>query len=184
VEIQYRSVACADAGALMEQFADNIGMVRRVVSTIAGPRTFDLVQARVGGSLMSAGSTGGFILSAMESPEPGAWQATLRVSLPHGTSLNLRFPSGQMYEVKLRNSEGRILWTWSADKLFLQADHYVRVTGEWSATVMVPHPPATPEGPHVYTLEAWLTTAEGEPRFGAVTTVEMPRTVPGVNAGR
>src|SRR5215475_4509008 len=45
MEIRYRSFTCADTGVQSEQFAENIGMVRRTVQTIAGPRTYDLVAA-------------------------------------------------------------------------------------------------------------------------------------------
>jgi hypothetical protein len=58
--------------------------------------------------------------------------------------------------------------------LFIAAEHELEISGGWSAEVTVPEPPRIPEGPQVYTLEAYLTTAEGEPRFGAVTTIEIP----------
>jgi len=38
----------------------------------------------------------------------------------------------------------------------------------------IPFPPAVPERRHVYTMEAWMTNFEGEPRFAAATTAEVP----------
>jgi hypothetical protein len=37
LDIRYRSFSCADAGTEVEQFAENIGMVRRVEQSFAGP---------------------------------------------------------------------------------------------------------------------------------------------------
>src|SRR5689334_14186942 len=48
LEIRYRNSGCADIGVEEEQYAENIGMVRRTVQTFAGPRNYDLVAARIG----------------------------------------------------------------------------------------------------------------------------------------
>jgi hypothetical protein len=178
VQIEYRTYGCADVGAQSEQFTENIGMVRRVVSTIAGPRTFDLVHARLGAATISAGNAGSFSVTAVPAPVPGFWLATLRLDVPTETPLTLHFFSGQEYDLRLRDSRGNILWAWSADKLFAQVVHDIQVQGGYSATVEVPHPPAIPEGPHFYALEAWLTNAGDEPQFAAVTGVDLPRTLP------
>lgn len=179
LEIRYLVLACADTGDISEQFAENIGMVQRVVNTFAGPRTFNLVHAKLGNQVISAGSTGSFTVSALPGQQPGTWTATLRISQPLSSNLKLNFTSGQEYDARLRDSAGNIVWVWSADKLFIQAVHSVAVGGGWSANITVPHPPAIPEGSHAYTLEAWVTNVEGEPRFAAATTVEV---VQGTNA--
>lgn len=174
LEIQYRTFGCADVGDLSEQFVENIGMVRRVVTTFAGPRTFDLVHGRVGNQVISGGSVGSFSVTATLGS--GTMLATLRIQQPSGSQLKLRFSSGQEYDLRVRDSGGQTVYTWSADKLFLQAQHELLISGGWSASVSVPQPPSAPEGPHVYTIEAWLTTADGDPRFAAATTVEIPGT--------
>jgi hypothetical protein len=190
VEVEYQPYACADAGDLLEQFAENIGMVRRVVSTIAGPRTFDLVRARVGNQSITAGETGRFTVSALPGTDRGSWQVTLRVDPFSGSGIRLRFPSSQEYDLRLRDTNGNVLWTWSANKLFAPAEHVVSIGG-WSAEETVPHPPAVPEGPQSYVLEAWLTPAQGEPQFAAATSLDLaaPFSVrwvddTAVNAGR
>lgn len=172
LDIRYRTYGCADAGEISEQFAENIGMLQRVVSTIAGPRTYDLVYARVGTQTISPARTGNFSVAATDGAEPGTWQATLRIELP-GT-VRLQFLSGQEFDARLRDSSGRIVWVWSADKLFVQALHDLRINGVWTANIVIPHPPSIPEAPQTYTLEAWMTPNEGEPRFAAVTTVVIP----------
>ncbi len=63
--IQYRAIGCADVGPLQEQYAEHVGMLRRVVSTIAGPRTFDLVAARVGNITIDAAPSASFRWSAL-----------------------------------------------------------------------------------------------------------------------
>lgn len=145
-------------------------MVQRVVNTFAGPRTFNLIHANLGNQQITAGRTGSFSVSALPGPDNGTWIATLRIDQPLGSDLILHFPSGQEYDAKLRDADCRVLWTWSADKLFIQAEHCVGIGGGWSANITVPLPPSIPEGSQAYTPEAWMTNAEGEPRFGAATT--------------
>jgi hypothetical protein len=122
--------------------------------------------------VLTAGETGSFSVTA--APDPNGWSATLRLNV---AQLKLRFPSAQEYDLRLRDTNGTILWTWSANKIFAQIEHVLDIKGGWTATVAVPFPPAIPEGPHVYTLEAWLTTAREDPQIGAVTVVEVPGTV-------
>jgi hypothetical protein len=176
LEIQYVSFTCADHGYESEQYAENIGMVRRVVQTIAGPRTFDLVHARIGNRLVLPGDRGSFTVTADSVPGQGAWLATFRLDLGTGPGMRLGFTSGQEFDAALRDSAGNILWVWSADKLFLQAMHERFVTGEWKETFEVPHPPSIPEGPLNFILEVWLTTAPDQPRFAAAVPIAIQRT--------
>jgi hypothetical protein len=122
IEIRYRTFSCADAGDLSEQHAENIGMVRRVVNTIAGPRTYDLIYARVGNQTISPRSTGNFSVTAMPGSEPGTWQATMRIHQGSGMPMKLRFPSGQEYDLKLRGTDGSI----SLDLVCRQVVHCCR----------------------------------------------------------
>lgn len=182
VEIQYRTYRCSDTGDRLEQFAENIGMVRRDVDTIAGLRTFHLVEAQLGNLTILAKPTGSFAISAVKGQR--SWDVTLRVSLPPGPGLTLRFPSGQEFDAHLRNHEGEIIYTWSANQLFPQAPHEISFTRQWSASFQVPYPPATTTVPEDYTLEAWLTTGVGEPDYAAVTIVTPPETDKLVRADR
>jgi hypothetical protein len=173
IEIQYLPYGCADAGETAENYVDNIGMVRRVVETIAGPRTFDLIHARVGRQVIAAGEVGRFTITASPGMDGASWDVTLRVDPMFGSSLPLRFSSSQEYDLRLRARDGQVLWVWSANKLFAQAEHSVQDIGGWTDTLSVPHPPAVPEGPHSYVLEAWLTPAMGQPQFAAATTLDL-----------
>jgi hypothetical protein len=61
--IKYLVYGCADAGVLEEKFAANIGMIERTEQTIAGPRTYELVLARVGSLTARSGAWGSFTVS-------------------------------------------------------------------------------------------------------------------------
>jgi hypothetical protein len=173
LEVQFQPYGCADAGEVLEQYAENVGMVRRVANTFAGPRTFDLVYARVGRHFITAGETGRFSVAALPGFDRASWEVALRVDPFWGSGVKVRFPTGQEYDIRLRDAAGAILWTWSADKAFPFAEHTITNIGGWKAVVNVPHPPAIPEGPQSYVLEAWLTTADGEPRFAAATSLDL-----------
>jgi hypothetical protein len=169
-EVQFTPYACADAGELSEQYVENIGMVRRVVQTFAGPQVFDLVYAHLGQQVITAGEASGFSVTAIPSAAGGSWDATLRLDL--NSSISVNFPSSQEYDLRLRDSQGKILWTWSADKIFAQTTHTVNLS-RWKAAVVVPNPPSIPEGGQAYVLEAWLTTAPGEAQFAGATTLVL-----------
>jgi len=172
-EVEFKPYACADAGEISEQYVENIGMVRRVVSTIAGPRTYDLVHARIGNQVITAGEAGLFSVTALPGADSASWQVTLRAEPQSNGGPIVTFPSSQEYDLRLRNADGTIVWSWSADKIFAQVVHERSISG-LTATVTVPHPPAVPEGARAYTLEAWLTTAPNGPQFAAATLLTLP----------
>ncbi|HEX5229079.1 MAG TPA: BsuPI-related putative proteinase inhibitor [Bryobacteraceae bacterium] len=174
LEIKYMNFSCADVGDQLEQYVANIGMVRRVVETIAGPRTYDLIYARVGSQVITAGENGGARVTAVVGHEALTWEATLRIEQPDGKALKLSFPSSQEYDFRLRDSGGVILWTWSADRVFSQVVHERDVNG-FIATVTVPFPATIPQGEQTFTLEAWLTSAKDGPQLAAVTTIVNPQ---------
>jgi hypothetical protein len=172
LEIRYRNSSCRDSGLISEQYAASIGMVQRVVSTIAGPRRFDLVSARVGSLSIGDREEGGFTLSLSPVPSKREWEATLRVKAGSGAPLRLLFRDAQEFNVVLRAPDGRVVWDWAADKVFGQESHEVIVNGERQWTVAVPWPWAAEE---VLTAEAWLTTADRTPRIGAALPARAPQ---------
>lgn len=174
LEILYRAIGCADVGPVEEQYAEHLGMLRRVQTTIAGPRTFDLISARVGNIAMDAAPTGRFSLSVGPTLASSPVSATFRLQVNSAAALTLPFSSGQEYDFTLRDSSGKTLWTWSADKSFLQSMHQRTVTDEWRETIQIPWPTAPGGGlqPGDYTLEAWLTTAGSSP-FAATVPVTI-----------
>lgn len=170
LEIRYRVIGCADVGVTGEQYADHLGMLRRVVSTIAGPRTFDLIAARVGNIAIEAAPSASFSVSLGPMTGEGLIPATLRLHVNSNLPLLLSFSSGQEYDLALKNSAGLTLWRWSASQTFLQAFHERIVPDEWSATVDIPWPTIS-QGvlqPGDYTVEAVVTNINTLPLAATV----------------
>ncbi|MBY0504447.1 MAG: hypothetical protein K2X03_11085 [Bryobacteraceae bacterium] len=176
--VKYQSSACTDAGVLSEQFAENIGMLRRVVSTLTGPRTFDLVYARIGTQIIETLDRGRFSIAADQPIGQNSLRITLRIDLGFTPAVRLRFPSAQEFEVALRDPDGKIVWRWSDGKFFDQSVHEKLIGNVWSQTVIVPKPSDDLTG---YTMEGWLTTSPDEPKFAATAPVPPPRIMPASN---
>jgi hypothetical protein len=166
LELRYRTINCADAGVESEQYAENIGMLRRVEQSIAGPRQYDLIHAKVGGIVIDALPYARFSVSVDDRPASASLMATLRLQTNSTLTLKLQFSSGQEYDLMLRASDGKVIWTWSADRSFIESLHELSVNGEWSKSVALPRPDAG-----TYTLQAWLTTIGDSPQFA--TTVPL-----------
>jgi hypothetical protein len=168
LEIRYRSTSCNDAGTTGEQFADNIGMVRRVNTSFAGPVTYDLVQARVGSQTIDTATNGSFTVIVQNSGAGNALAVTLRLTTRPTTPLKLSFSSGQEYDIVMKDSNGKSVYTWSASRTFIESLHDRIVEGSWETTVQIPRPDAA----GAYTVEGWLTTSNG-PRFAATVPVSI-----------
>jgi len=168
-DIRYRTVNCADAGVETEVFADNIGMLRRVATTIAGPRTYDLIAASVGGQVIDNPSRGRFAVAVEDVAEQNIWRVTLRVDFGKTTPPKARFGSGQMVDVLVRDAEGTVVFKLSEGLVYDLGVWEHQLGNLWSATMDVPRPAGSTSG---YTIEGWLTTLGNQPRFAA--TVAAP----------
>jgi hypothetical protein len=158
LEVRYRTFNCADAGVQQEQYAENIGMVRRVKQSFAGPMTFDLVSARVGKVRIDSTATGQFKVQA----EPSTDQLAITMTLETPEAVNLWFSSGQEYDLVIFDANGRGVWRWSIDKTFVQALHRTLLGPLWTVTVKAPPLPAGN-----YLVSAWLTTLGEVPLYAA-----------------
>src|SRR5581483_8937018 len=145
-----------DTGVLSEQYAENIGMLRRVVETFAGPRKFDLVWARVGNLEIDALRRGSFSISI-----DANLNAILRLQTNPPDALRLSFPTAQEFDVVVRDSAGNIVWQWSDGQVFDQAAHQKTIAGLWTIPVAIPRPAQ----PGAYIIEARLVTTS--PQFSA-----------------
>ncbi|MEO8592546.1 MAG: BsuPI-related putative proteinase inhibitor [Candidatus Solibacter sp.] len=166
LEVRYRTFTCADAGTQLEQFAENIGMVRRVEQSFTGPRTLDLVSARVGKLRLDTAPTGQFRVTA----EPVGDQLAITLALETPEALKLQFGSGQEYDVAVRDEQGNVVWRWSNDKAFTQALHERVVSGLWLIAVNAPLPQSKS-----YTVQGWLTTLGDAPYFAAAIALPAAR---------
>jgi hypothetical protein len=170
LSVQYRVFGCADAGVVEEQYAENIGMIRRVVGSIAGPITYDLVHATSGPLTIAEKPGASFRVGLRQQPERVI--ATLRLTIEGGMPQELTFPTSQEFDVVLRNGYGQEIWRWSQGYAFAQAVHS-KIVGELTHTAEIPlvqNGQRLPNG--AYTVEAWLTTQEPR-RYAAAVSVEI-----------
>lgn len=179
LHIRYGFGGCADAGIESDFFLPWVGLVSRTHQTIAGPRRYDLVYARLGVTVISAPELS-FSLSLDRSvytanlmppivPENAIPRIHARITLRNTTPdpVNLEFASGQLYEMVLWNDQGKVVWRYSDGRAFTQAFHSITVAkGErtWNETIRLAPSNAAGLAPLPagrYVLECWLTTTEG-----------------------
>lgn len=175
LDLTYRTFSCADIGTDSEQYAENIGMVRRVNTTFAGPRQFDLAYAKVGNIQIDARQHSDFSVSVDQNKPLANLTATLRVQTNSTVPLKLRFATTQEFDVILRDETGKVIWKWSDGQVFAQSEHESSITLGWTAQVQIPLPPSSGSiaQPAVYTVQAWLTTEGPDPYFAATVPVTL-----------
>ncbi|MEX2301436.1 MAG: BsuPI-related putative proteinase inhibitor [Bryobacterales bacterium] len=170
-EIRYRIYDCADTGVESELYIENIGLARRVVQTIAGPREFNLTSANVGPLTLNKMpgvqfrvSMPSFLVTRERPGEAAATDVTLDLLVDRMDPLKLKYTTSQRYDIAIKNERGETVYFWSATALFAQvASEESVVTKQY----VVPLALTLPDGN--YQLEAWLTTASAERQFSATT---------------
>jgi hypothetical protein len=166
--IKYITYGCADAGSLEEKFAANIGMIERTEQTIAGPRTYELVLARVGSLTMRSGAWGSFTVSVQRPFGAAGLRAALELRVSGPEAVNLRFNTSQDFDVVVRTQEGREVWRWSDGQFFLQVLRAETTLGkQWEVEI-----PQLPAGK--YEVEAWVVSGPSQRDFAAVAPIEIP----------
>ena len=160
-EIHYRVISCADVGVQYEQYAANIGMLRRTSSTIAGPVTFDLIRARVGDLEINAATHSSFSVS-LDRSATGEAIALLRLESNSPVTQKLRFSTSQEFDAEILDESDQLVWRWSNGQAFTQSEHEITVSREWAAPVPLPN-----LQPGNYTVHAWVTTAGPVPQHSA-----------------
>lgn len=172
--VRYRSYSCADIGVEAEQFAANIGMVRRIVSTITGVVTYNLVYADTGAVQLAP--RGGVTLRLAIESEEAASTATahLRLTSDPDTAPTLLFPTSQQFDVELRNASGATVWRWSDGRFFLPSRHELQ-GDNLAYDVEIPLDQFSLPGGD-YSVEAWLTTEDTDraPRVHANLRLQPP----------
>ena len=168
--LNYRTFSCADTGILSEVYVENIGLVRRTVQTIAGPRVLELAEARVG-NFTFIGSPAASFDASLSEVEPGKLRAYLRLILPVGEAIHLIYADSQDYDVALWDSNGDQIYKWSDGKAFAQGERSRRVPGRLTQEVEIDLREPLPDG-H-YLMEAWLTAGPARRSFAAMTPVRV-----------
>jgi hypothetical protein len=102
----------------------------------------------------------------------------LRMTLRNwtGAPLPLTFPSGQSYDVVIRNAREEVAYRWSDGKAFIQVFRQERLAPgqerNYVVTVRLADKEARPLPQGRYTAEAWLAT-EGGKRYAATVGFEI-----------
>ena len=179
VRVAYRQGPCADAGITEERYAPSVGLLTREEISIAGPRTYELSRAVVGGRSIDPRGLAfslridspvylpGTDVAPAEAPVMRLW---LTLENTSDQPLTLFFPSGQRFDVSIENERGETVYVWSANKLF------PAVTGEielspgvetWQTQIPLQSLDSGRDLPAGnYTVEGRLTNSGG-PRFAA-----------------
>jgi hypothetical protein len=181
LEIRYRSYGCADVGFLGELYLENVGLLQRTVTTIAGPRTFDLEYARVGavrlhaqpGTTVRVGVARSYV-TRKAAEEIVELPLSLRLSVDRSLGAVLRYTTSQQFDVLVRNQEGEVVYRWSDDVAFAQGVPVPeQVAGEvehrLNLQLRTREGAALPDG--IYTIEAWFTTSQKQ--FSSATTIQL-----------
>lgn len=188
VAVRYTVNGCADAGVDSDVWLPAVGLLRRSYQTFAGPRAYDLVYARLGGRTVISEPELAFRVSLDRAiyisdqmppvtEEKAVPLMLVRMTMRNTTQdkLTLSFPSGQVYDLVIRNADGKQVYQWSADKSFAAVLHDETVRGESNWAISVPlgtRSPwfleAQPWPDGKYTAEAWLTAGGGKLYGGTV----------------
>ncbi len=124
--------SCADSGVTGAWFAPGVGFIKWESSNIAGSVTAEMVQGVIGkntypqGLCVSAFFPDPSITINMEPPvdpdrAPDTVSVYLVITNNTGRDLTYTFPTGQMFEISLLNSEGKAVSLWSRGKAFTGA---------------------------------------------------------------
>ena len=169
MKIEYESSECADVGVADEIYLENIGMVRRTNTTIAGPAVFDLAEARIGSLSFAERPFTKLRLGVREIEDSDHLLATIRLTVDSDRPLTLTYASSQEYDLLLRDADGIVLWQWSEGQVFLPATSERIVDRELVHTIEVPlvlnSGKRLPKG--IYMLEAWLAAGESRRLFSS-----------------
>ena len=162
---------CMDGGIVSEYFAGGVGLVQRVLNTIAGPRTFQLVAAHVGASELPAASYGievsldrpvyyNNLMPPIIDPWPTA-RARLAVRNHTEWPVEFTFPTSQRFDFIVRDALGKEVLRWSDGRAFLQIigrETLVKESRSYSADIVLKSRDGRPLPAGFYTLVGHLTT--------------------------
>jgi hypothetical protein len=178
LRVAYSNSGCADAGITEEWYQPVIGLVRRVESTIAGPRTWELVSVRLAWGLVLGSPEYSFGLTLDRSlyianlmpvvdPVRAVPRMLARITLKHSQPgpVRVTFASGQTYEFVLKNERGEEVYRWSDGKAFTQAlrnEAFDPGEKNWTVEVLLAAKDGRPLPQGRYLAEAWLVTAGGK----------------------
>ena len=185
LHIVYPPGDCIDGGILSEFYLPYVGLVERTVSTVAGPLTYEMIYARLGGVTFVSAPELSFGLAldravyeaapAASPPEVPVMVARLTLRNTRLEPFRLTYPSGQRFDFILKNEEGAIVYRWSDGKAFILSMGFEDIgPGERNYVVQIPLADSSgaPWPPGDYIAEGWITSA-GPKRFSAAAGFEI-----------
>jgi hypothetical protein len=148
---------CADAGISSENFAAGLGLVQRVMNTIAGPKTWRLIAANLGSRLYPLTPYGVEVAidrpvyyNNLMPPIVRPWP-TMRARLTIRNLTNLpvefTFPTSQRFDFIVRDAKGTEILRWSDGKAFAMVMGSETLANGWRS----------------YPVEIVLRTRDGRP---------------------
>jgi hypothetical protein len=154
--LRYSPGPCMDAGLESDHWLPWVGLLRRVRITVAGPRQYDLVYARLGGVTYVRAPQTGFAIAL--TPSGDTLLVTLTVRHTLDWPLTLHFSSSQRFDIAAYDSEGKEVYRWSKGRAFLTVMGEENIRGEktWTAEIPIED---WPRGD--YAILGWLTPLEG-----------------------
>lgn len=180
--VRYLPGICADAGLERDVFLPWVGLVERTLTTIAGPRRYQLVYARLGGVTFVAAPELSITLALdryrypLTTP-PAVLEARLTLRNHRLDPFTLEFSSSQRFDFEIRDEPGTVVWRWSDGKAFLPVMGTELIAhGEKHYTVSVPlaDKGGAPLPAGRYSARAWVTNLS-PPRFEATAGFEISR---------
>jgi hypothetical protein len=166
---------CIDAGVAGEYFAGGVGLVQRVLNTIAGPRIFRLIAAQVGSSTFPETSYGievsldrPLYYNNLMPPIINPWPtARARLVVRNGTDLPVEFSfsTSQRFDFIVRDARGQEVLRWSDGRAFLQVMGQETLRNEsrtYAADILLQDRKGKPLAAGFYSLVGYLTTLGSE----------------------
>ena len=122
LKVSFKS-RCADAGLESQHWVPNVGLVQQLEGNITGALKYELTYSRTG-PISLQGAQVAFTVGldqTLYKSGPVTMEVRLTLRNAEPKPLHLVFPSGQRYDLKIFDQRDNNVYTWSADKLFLQA---------------------------------------------------------------
>jgi hypothetical protein len=166
---------CADAGIENEYYAGGVGLVQRVLHTIAGPRTLRLITAYLRGVEFPPSYGVGIsldrplyynnLMPPVVDPSP---TARVRLTVRNDTEwpVQLTFPTSQRFDFIVQDSQGKEMTRWSDNRAFLEVvgeETLLKETRSYSADLVLRSRDGKPLPEGLYTITGYLTTQGSGP---------------------
>jgi hypothetical protein len=110
---------CFDAGVTEQHYVAGLGPVTHTESNFAGPLQYRLVYVRAGSSNVTTQELSFTVaLDSRVYRVGGTMGVRLTARSTHPQPIRLHFPSGQSFDLKIFDESGKVVYVWSAARIF------------------------------------------------------------------